>query len=165
MNPFITKLCDRTGRTALRDVGKNVQLLRNLLKHGRFIAFYSDKYTVFRVPKSNEHMTGMSPFGRALAELNIEIICANSSQAKGRISAGPIPVRSGQLKKGQALRLLLVSERDGHAYQPTITPFVVRQMAKGGDVVGCAIGRHNSNTRRHVKLGPVDIRVPVDRRD
>ena len=56
-----------------------------LLKHGRPVAFYSDKHTVFRVPKPNEHMTGMTQFGRALAELNIEIICANSSQAKGRV--------------------------------------------------------------------------------
>ena len=29
-----------------------------LLKHGRPVAFYSDKHTVFRVPKLNEHMTG-----------------------------------------------------------------------------------------------------------
>ena len=28
---------------------------------------------------------GMTQFGRALAELNIEILCANSSQAKGRV--------------------------------------------------------------------------------
>jgi len=27
----------------------------------------------------------MTQFGRAMAELNIEIICANSSQAKGRV--------------------------------------------------------------------------------
>jgi hypothetical protein len=56
-----------------------------LLKHGHPVAFYSDKQTVFRVPKPNEHMTGMTQFGRALAELNIEIICANSSQAKGPV--------------------------------------------------------------------------------
>lgn len=30
-------------------------------------------------------MTGMTQFGRALAELNVEILCANSSQAKGRV--------------------------------------------------------------------------------
>ncbi len=29
--------------------------------------------------------SGMTQFGRALAELNIEIICANSSRAKGRV--------------------------------------------------------------------------------
>ena len=38
-----------------------------LLKHGRPVAFYSDKHTVFRVPKPNKHMTGMTQFGRALA--------------------------------------------------------------------------------------------------
>ena len=43
-----------------------------LLKHGRPVAFYSDKHSVFRVPKPNEHTTGMTQFGRALAELNIE---------------------------------------------------------------------------------------------
>lgn len=48
-----------------------------LLKHGRPVAFYSDKHTVFRVAKPNEHMTGMTQFGRALAELNVEILCAN----------------------------------------------------------------------------------------
>ena len=29
--------------------------------------------------------TGMTQFGRAMHELNIDIICANSSQAKGRV--------------------------------------------------------------------------------
>jgi hypothetical protein len=43
-----------------------------LLKHGRPVAFYSDKHTVFRVAKPSQHMTGMTQFGRALAELNIE---------------------------------------------------------------------------------------------
>jgi hypothetical protein len=56
-----------------------------LSKHGRPIAFYSDKQTAFRVPKPNEHMTGMTQFGRVQAELNIDLICANSSQAKGRV--------------------------------------------------------------------------------
>lgn len=56
-----------------------------LMTYGRPVAFYSDKHTVFRVPKPSEHMTGMTQFGRALAELQIEILCANTSQAKGRV--------------------------------------------------------------------------------
>jgi hypothetical protein len=41
---------------------------------------------VFRVAKPDvKGGQGMTQFGRALAELNIEIICANSSQAKGRV--------------------------------------------------------------------------------
>ena len=60
-------------------------LERYLTTHGHPIAFYSDKHTDLRVPKPSEHMTGMTQFGRALAELQIEILCANTSQAKGRV--------------------------------------------------------------------------------
>src|ERR1700688_4562479 len=49
------------------------------------VAFYSDKHTVFRINRDAKGGAGMTQFGRALAELNIEIICANSSQAKGRV--------------------------------------------------------------------------------
>jgi transposase len=57
-----------------------------LERHGCPMAFYSDKHTVFRVSKPDaKGGQGMTQFGRALAELNIEIICANSSQAKGRV--------------------------------------------------------------------------------
>ncbi len=59
---------------------------RYLERHGKPIAFYSDKHSVFRVNKQGA--TGgdnMTQFSRALHELNIDIICANSSQAKGRV--------------------------------------------------------------------------------
>ncbi|QND17380.1 ISNCY family transposase (plasmid) [Rhizobium leguminosarum bv. trifolii] len=54
--------------------------------HGAPVAFYSDKHSVFRVAKKDaKGGQGMTQFGRALCELNIEILCANSSQAKGRV--------------------------------------------------------------------------------
>lgn len=57
-----------------------------LKHHGAPIAFYSDKHSVFRVAKKEaKGGQGMTQFGRALCELNIEILCANSSQAKGRV--------------------------------------------------------------------------------
>ncbi|SFB64979.1 Transposase, partial [Rhizobium sp. NFR07] len=57
-----------------------------LKHHGAPIAFYSDKHSVFRVAKKDaKGGQGMTQFGRALSELNIEILCANSSQAKGRV--------------------------------------------------------------------------------
>ncbi|TXH82475.1 MAG: ISNCY family transposase [Rhizobium sp.] len=57
-----------------------------LQRHGAPIAFYSDKHSVFRVAKKDaKGGQGMTQFGRALCELNIEILCANSSQAKGRV--------------------------------------------------------------------------------
>jgi hypothetical protein len=54
--------------------------------HGKPVAFYSDKHSVFRVNNPQAiGGAGMTQFGRALQDLNIEIICANSSQAKGRV--------------------------------------------------------------------------------
>lgn len=61
--------------------------LRGYLEaHGRPVAFYSDKHTVFRVAKADaKGGQGMTQFGRALAELNIDILCADTPQAKGRV--------------------------------------------------------------------------------
>ncbi len=58
-----------------------------LLQHGKPLAFYSDKLGVFRVNQKSAELKGegITQFGRALNELNIQIICANSSQAKGRM--------------------------------------------------------------------------------
>src|SRR3954464_9111835 len=57
-----------------------------LQTHGCPVAFYSDKHSVFRVARQEaRNGQGMTQFGRALSELNIEILCANSSQAKGRV--------------------------------------------------------------------------------
>ena len=59
---------------------------RYLEQHGKPVAFYTDKHAVFRVNKpASLHGDGMTQFGRALKALTIEIICANSRQAKGRV--------------------------------------------------------------------------------
>jgi hypothetical protein len=57
-----------------------------LEEHGKPVAFYSDKHGIFRVnSKDAVGGDGVTQFGRALLALNIDIICANSPQAKGRI--------------------------------------------------------------------------------
>src|SRR4051794_13798974 len=57
-----------------------------LERYGKPVAFYSDKHAVFRVNgKGAVGGDGMTQFGRALHQLNIDIICANSPQAKGRV--------------------------------------------------------------------------------
>src|SRR5262249_57595117 len=57
-----------------------------LEEHGKPVAFYSDKHGIFRVNrKETAGGDGVTQFGRALLALNIDIICANSPQAKGRI--------------------------------------------------------------------------------
>lgn len=54
-------------------------------KHGKPVAFYSDKHAVFRVSQAEKRNTGSTQYGRALHDLGIELLCANSPQAKGRV--------------------------------------------------------------------------------
>lgn len=54
-------------------------------QHGKPLAFYSDKHSVFRVNQSSKQDTKITQFGRVLSTLNIDIIFANSPQAKGRV--------------------------------------------------------------------------------
>jgi transposase len=60
---------------------------RYLERHGKPMAFYSDKLSVFHVAAGDRAQggRGVSQFGRALRDLNIDSICANSPEAKGRV--------------------------------------------------------------------------------
>ncbi len=62
-------------------------LMRIYLKtHGKPVALYNDKHGVFRVNKPDALSgDGFTQFGRAIRELGIGMIFANSPQAKGRI--------------------------------------------------------------------------------
>ena len=66
------------------------QLRRYVEQHGRPVAVYTDKASLFQVaPRAIHHRDApeqqQSQIGRALQELNIEWIAAHSPQAKGRI--------------------------------------------------------------------------------
>jgi hypothetical protein len=48
--------------------------------------FYSDRHGIFRINREGcVKETSFTQFGRALKDLDIELICANSPQAKGRV--------------------------------------------------------------------------------
>ncbi|WP_208247849.1 ISNCY family transposase (plasmid) [Rhizobium sp. T1470] len=82
-----------------------------LKDHGAPVAFYSDKHSMFRVAKKDaKGGQGMTQFGRALSELNIEILCANSSQAKGRVERMNRTLQDRLIKD---LRLAEVFDMDG----------------------------------------------------
>lgn len=50
------------------------------------VAFYSDKFSVFRAnAASSIHKSAITQFKRVLDTLGIDLICANSPQAKGRV--------------------------------------------------------------------------------
>ena len=88
-----------------------------LTTHGCPTAFYSNKHTVFRVNRPDaKRGSGMTQFGRALAELNIEILCANSSQAKGRVERANRTLQDRLVKE---LRMASISDMDaGNLFLP-----------------------------------------------
>jgi transposase len=88
-----------------------------LAAHGRPVAFYSDKHSVFRiVAKEAKGGQRITQFGRALSELNIEILCANSSQAKGRVERANRTLQDRLVKE---LRLAGVTGIEaGNAFLP-----------------------------------------------
>ncbi len=100
-----------------------------LKEHGCPVAFYSDKHSVFRVAKTEARAgRGMTQFGRALCELNIEILCANSSQAKGRVERANRTLQDRLVKE---LRLADISNiESGNAFLPTFMTHFDTKFAK-----------------------------------
>ena len=77
---------------------------RYLNRYGKPVAFYSDKNSIFKVNIKNALTgSGMTQFGRAMKELDIEIICANTPQAKGRVERA-IQILQDRLVKEMRLR-------------------------------------------------------------
>jgi len=90
--------------------------------HGRPISFYVDKHSVFRVnttkvdSASTKDSNGETQFSRALNELDIEPIFANSAQAKGRVERANQTLQDRLVKE---MRLLGISSmKEGNKYLP-----------------------------------------------
>jgi len=89
-----------------------------LQQWGKPLAFYSDKHGVFRSTHASEkdRTSGLTQFGRALYELNIDIICANTPQAKGRVERANQTLQDRLVKE---LRLRGIDTIDAaNAYAP-----------------------------------------------
>jgi transposase len=86
-------------------------------QYGKPVAFYSDKNSIFRVnqPSAGSH-EDLTQFGRAMQELGIEIICANTPQAKGRVERA-IQTLQDRLPKEMRLRDI-DNQETGNAYLP-----------------------------------------------
>ena len=82
------------------------------------MAFYSDKHAVFRVNGKGAvgGGDGMTQFGRALHQFNIDIICANAPQAKGRVERANGTLQDRLVKE---MRLAGISTLEaGNAFLP-----------------------------------------------
>jgi transposase len=100
-----------------------------LERYGRPLAFYSDKHGIFRVNQNQDLGTGpgITQFGRALQELDIQIVCANSPQAKGRVERANQTLQDRLVKE---LRLEGLSDRErANAYLETFRQDFNRRFA------------------------------------
>jgi transposase len=88
-----------------------------LERHGKPVALYSDKAGVFRVnaktPKAGD---GFTQFGRAMSELNIDVICANTPAAKGRVERAHQTLQDRLVKELRLRDICTVD--DANAYLP-----------------------------------------------
>ena len=99
-------------------------------RHGKPVAFYSDKHSIFRVHQegSSGRSGGVTQFGRALGTLNIDIICANTPQAKGRVERMNKTLQDRLVKE---LRLRGISSiEEGNAYLPEFIADYNRRFAR-----------------------------------
>jgi transposase len=88
-----------------------------LAAHGRPGTLYSDKHSIFHVNIPSVGLeTNLTQFGRAMQDLEIQILCANSPQAKGRVERANETLQD-RLPKELRLRNLSTMA-DGNLFLP-----------------------------------------------
>jgi hypothetical protein len=102
---------------------------RYLRAHGKPVAFYSDKASIFRVnakdPKAGD---GFTQFARAMFDLNIDTICANTPAAKGRVERAHQTLQDRLVKE---FRLRAIQTREAaNAYAPEFMVDYNRRFAR-----------------------------------
>ena len=125
----------------------------HLAEHGRPVALYSDRYSVFRV---NRKDGGDAPtqFTRALLTLDIEPIHAGTPQAKGRVERANLTLQDRLVKE---LRLRGVDGMEAaNAYLPE---FVAEHNRRCGGAAGGG-GRAPAGAPRRGRAGADPLRAP-----
>ncbi|MGB6259680.1 MAG: ISNCY family transposase [Candidatus Sulfotelmatobacter sp.] len=141
---LINMIDDATGRWFARFVGsdstaENMSLLESYLKkHGRPLAFYTDKASLFQTaekrrrdePGVEQDRVEMPPtqIGRALRELAITWIAAHSPQAKGRVERG-FATAQDRLVKGMRVAGVTTLEQANHYLETEFLPWVNATLA------------------------------------
>lgn len=116
-----------------------------IIGYGKPRAFYTDKHAVFKVntPGGSE-TNGLTQFGRALKQLNIEAIFAHSPEAKGRVE-----------RANNTLQDRLVKE---------LRYFDISTIAEANKFLKQYIEKYNSKFAIEPK-NPVDLHQPLTSRE
>ena len=83
--------------------------------HGRPSSFYVDHGSVFSVNLNNEEKTKVTQFERAMKELDIEMIHANSPQAKGRVERANKTLQDRLVKELKLAKIKTIEEANQYA--------------------------------------------------
>lgn len=113
-------------------------LERYIQKHGRPLAYYTDRASLFRsTPKTKRDQSGVgkdqlelppTQIGRALQELGITWIPAYSPQAKGRVERGFLTAQD-RLVKGMRVAGVTTLEQANHYLETEFLPWVNSTLA------------------------------------
>jgi hypothetical protein len=141
---LINMIDDATGRWFARFVAsdstvENMNLLESYVKkHGRPLAFYTDKASLFQTaekrkrdePGVEKDVVEMPPtqIGRALRELAISWIPAHSPQAKGRVERGFLTAQD-RLVKGMRVAGVTTLEQANRYLEAEFLPWVNATLA------------------------------------
>jgi hypothetical protein len=141
---LINMIDDATGRWFARFVAsdstvENMKLLESYVQqHGRPLAFYTDKASLFQTaekrkrdePGVEKDPVEMPPtqIGRALRELGITWIPAHSPQAKGRVERG-FATAQDRLVKGMRVAEVRTLEQANHYLETEFLPWVNATLA------------------------------------
>jgi hypothetical protein len=90
----------------------------HLTSHGRPLAYYSDKHSIFKTTRKDcvDGRLSDTQVHRALREIQIELICAHSSQAKGRVERANQTLQDRLIKE---MRLRQISSiEEANTYLP-----------------------------------------------
>lgn len=108
-------------------LGYMAALERHIQLHGLPMALYSDRHSIFRINKKEPLADTQTQFARALKELGIDGIQANSPQAKGRVERANQTLQDRLVKE---MRLQGISGQDAaNAWLPSFIETFNRRFA------------------------------------
>jgi transposase len=90
---------------------------KHINQHGIPLATYNDKHGIFRINLPNASEESETQFSRAMRQLDIEVICAHSPEAKGRVERANQTLQDRLIKE---MRLRGINDIEtANAFLPT----------------------------------------------
>lgn len=110
---------------------------------GKPLAFYSDRDSIFRQTGEDRHE--LTQFSRAMQQLDIEIICANTPQAKGRVERANKTLQDRLVKELRLKNIQTISA--GNAFLEEYRAAHNARFAKAP----------HSNANAHAEIGDINL--------